>query len=145
MTHPFENRGLGVAPFTLLRCERQEPMAKCDFCGKAIRFRFECQGVDGLVFGVGRDCVNKVERLGSTLREQVEKAFKEEERRALVERVSRVKEKLDADANLLRDQNHPFIKGLCMRDYVEFVFAHGGLKSLPRVCKIVETKTKTTS
>lgn len=114
-------------------------MENCDFCGKRIRFRFECQGADGRVFGVGRDCVNKVEPVGSPLRGQVEKVGKEKAHAALIERVERVKAILKSDPDFLRDLDHPKgRRGETMRDYIEFVLVHGGPQKLAAVSKIVE-------
>lgn len=138
MTHPFEDHGLGRAPFKLVGCQRCEPMSRCEFCGKAIRYRFDCQGGDGRTFGVGRDCVNKVEAPGSALRTDVEKAAKEQEQLALDDRVRRLRELLASDPAFMRDEPHPMMRDLSLRDYVEFVLANGGPKALRKVCKIVE-------
>lgn len=116
-------------------------MAKCEFCGKAIRLRFECQSADGRTFGVGRDCVNRVEPAGSVLRVEVDKKFKEQEQVAIRDRVRKAKDSLSARPDFLRDQPHPMISGKSMRDYVEFVFANGGLTALKKVCKIVEDRS----
>ena len=141
MPHPFESHGLGREPFKLVGCQRCEPMARCEFCGKAIRYRFECEGADGRTFGVGRDCVNKVEASGSVLRADVERAAKEQEQLALNDRVRRVKDALAANPDILRDVPHPTRPGETLRDYVEFVLANGGPRKLTTVCKIVEDRS----
>ena len=113
-------------------------MAKCEFCGRSIRYKFECEGSDGRTFGVGRNCVNKVEAPGSSLRAQVEKAAKEQEQAALDARVQRLRDQLATDPDYLRDAPHPMRRGEKLRDYVEFVFANGGACALKRACTLAE-------
>lgn len=73
--HPFEEAGLGKAPFRCIGVERRvgpikcadgseigspgQPMGSCDYCGTGIADCFTIQSGDGKRFIVGCDCVAK--------------------------------------------------------------------------------------
>lgn len=81
-SHPFERRGLGVAPFRFVGMAQQDrcygelilnraeyektgirittkPGGTCDYCGQAIVLVFNVESSDGKRFTVGSDCVLK--------------------------------------------------------------------------------------
>jgi len=136
--HPFEESGLGRPPYRLIRLKICDPMTRCDYCGTRVRRRFICKSADAKQFGVGCDCIAKVERPGSALRMEVEEAEKARQAAELAERVKRAKDVLARNTKLLRNTKHPMRPGETMRDYVEYVFEHGGAKKRAYVCKIVE-------
>lgn len=140
MTHPFQQKGLGQAPFQFVRYRRTNPKSKCDNCGIAIMHRYECRSADGRTFGVGSECVKKVEPSWSPLRQAMSAAKREAEAVELVERIQIAKKNLAEKPELLRLRRHPMGRVReSMRDYVEFVFENGRQSSLLRhVCKIVE-------
>jgi len=55
--HPFENAGLGKAPFHCTHVV--DSWSACQYCGTAIRYQFHIKGTDGAHFFVGSDCVAK--------------------------------------------------------------------------------------
>lgn len=67
--HIFEQAGLGVAPFRLVRVEERlfqaapgeavRAGASCDFCGTAIRYACIVRDAEGREFKVGSECVRK--------------------------------------------------------------------------------------
>lgn len=56
--HPFEAKGLGLAPFRCLSCEPREG-SHCDYCGKAIKNVYVIESADMMRSGVGSECVFK--------------------------------------------------------------------------------------
>jgi hypothetical protein len=68
--HPFEKAGFGHGPYTYVGCREETFQAcpgapikaggTCDYCGNGIRFKFDVVSADGVKFGVGCDCVNKL-------------------------------------------------------------------------------------
>ncbi len=152
ITHPFERHGLGRAPFRLVRCERCEPMATCNFCNHAIRWAFHCEGADRRSFVVGRECINQIDSSYSQARreaerqlQEAERQFKEQEKAELGSRLQYVREQLTAKPELLRDQPHPklsYRNSHSMRDYVEFLLQNGSETGLKKACKIVESQNR---
>jgi len=57
--HPFEQKGLGVAPFNCVGVEVNPAYSSCDFCNTAIKYEFKIKSSDGKLFKVGSDCVCK--------------------------------------------------------------------------------------
>lgn len=55
--HPFEQAGLGKAPFHCTHVV--DSWSACQFCGTAIRYQYHIAGADGAHFFVGSDCVAK--------------------------------------------------------------------------------------
>lgn len=81
--HPFEESGLGKAPFRCTGWEHRvgpiklscgmevgspgQPMGTCDFCGNGIAVCMQIVSADGKRFEVGCDCVKKLERKDNKL------------------------------------------------------------------------------
>jgi hypothetical protein len=59
LQHPFESANLGKAPFQFLKVEK-EP-SSCSYCGTGIIWKFLVESSDKKVFGVGCDCIQKVD------------------------------------------------------------------------------------
>jgi len=59
MTHPFEENGLGRAPFKLTRAEIWNEGGRCDHCGTRILYAFHIKSTDNRNFVVGSTCVEK--------------------------------------------------------------------------------------
>lgn len=100
--HPFESRGLGLAPFQYLSSYEDrgphnvvingvecqvgspgQPMGSCDYCGQGIAICCQVQSADGKKFIVGQDCISKVysdKNVASTATERSPefKAFKKD-------------------------------------------------------------------
>lgn len=95
--HPFEEAGLGLAPFRCVGVERRvgpikypdgtevgapgQPMGSCAYCGTGIADCYMIKSADGKRFVVGCDCVLKVER-----KDNVKSATTELERDVIRER-----------------------------------------------------------
>lgn len=66
--HPFERAGLGIAPFRCTGVEEKvygpcnQPAGTCDYCGNGIKYVYHVRSSDGKEFGVGCDCIRKVDR-----------------------------------------------------------------------------------
>ena len=80
MQHCFEQKGLGLAPFTYLYCT--EGKSSCQYCSTSIRYKFYIRSADGKEFFVGSDCVMKTGDAGliSTVKKaksQLDKAKRE--------------------------------------------------------------------
>lgn len=83
--HPFEERGLGKAPFRYVGCYEDrgphrhvvdgveltvgspgQPMGTCDYCGQGIAICCRIESADGKSFVVGSDCVLKTTKAAAT-------------------------------------------------------------------------------
>lgn len=69
--HPFENAGLGQAPFRLIAIRKNvysaapghsQPGGCCSYCSQGILWECVIRSHDGNVFTVGQDCVRKLDR-----------------------------------------------------------------------------------
>ena len=144
--HPFERSGLGKAPFRYLGILHQEinygeavigsvggiPITThaggtCDHCGHAIIDMFRVQSVDGKIFKVGCDCINKVDtKLAAVIKSDAKKA-KEAREDA---RIAAAKAALPI-AYALTSQPHPTAwraqQGDTMGDYCKWMFQNAGL------------------
>lgn len=81
--HPFEERGLGLAPFTFCGIEEKvcdlgnghtKAGGTCDYCSTGIRYACHIRSSDGRAFVVGTDCVRKLDRVDNRLLNDVERA-----------------------------------------------------------------------
>lgn len=95
--HPWEERGLGKAPFRWLGVTRRvgpirianadgtetligaegQPMGCCSYCGNGIAECHEIKSADGKKFIVGCDCVRRVEHPGSPVYSKAVRAAKD--------------------------------------------------------------------
>ena len=63
--HPFEQAGLGLAPFRFVGMAKNDPLTlcpptnKCDYCGTHIVYNFIIESSDKKKFIVGSDCVER--------------------------------------------------------------------------------------
>lgn len=62
MIHLFEAKGLGKAPFKVVRVTSE--CGNCEYCNTAIVYRFYLKGADNKIFFVGSDCVHKTGDVG---------------------------------------------------------------------------------
>jgi hypothetical protein len=82
--HPFERGGLGKAPFRFIGVQEKtyqscpgapvQPGGTCDYCSNGIRYVYRIRSADGKVFGVGSECVRKLDRADNRLVKTVEAA-----------------------------------------------------------------------
>jgi hypothetical protein len=163
-THPFEQAGLGKAPFRLAGFSEStyqacpgaptQPGTSCDACGTAIRYVCRIRSSDGREFKVGTDCVMKLDRADNRLVSEVEAAKKKierQKRQAKADaRTAREKDqiaaafaRLDADDALrlrFAQRPHPSIPGHTMLDYVQWMRANAGHSGRLRIAKVVEAE-----
>ena len=117
--HPFERRGLGVAPFRFVTLRREA--GGCAFCGRSIAWVCVIADADGRQAVVGTDCVRRTCR-GSRLADEVERELKWHKKQAAEERHRARWEAccaaLRADPSLLTDEPHPqpWRRGETLRD-----------------------------
>lgn len=162
--HPFERAGFGHAPYKCTGHTRMvfravpdapaQPGTCCDYCGTGIMDVYFVKSEDGVTFKVGCDCVWKVFRefdgtIPPDFRQEVARveAEKRDERRRIrhdrvMARVARVRTALDAAPALFANQPHPYEyhakQGKTLRDYYEWVLAHGGDNGRISTCQIIE-------
>lgn len=74
--HPFEEAGLGQAPFVFVGITKNvysaapghiQPGGCCSYCSQGIMWECQIQSHDGKRFAVGLDCVRKLERVDNVL------------------------------------------------------------------------------
>lgn len=156
--HPFEQRGLGQAPFRYVGIEAQEmshgqrvlgsvggcevttqPGGTCAYCGQYIVNMFNVESADGQRFHVGSDCIRKVD---AALAAEIAPAIKQRKRDRDNARIAAAKAALPHAASL-RSRPHPVPmlaeQGRTLADYCEWLFKHAGTSGSLRAAKIVET------
>lgn len=114
--HPWEDAGLGLAPFKCLGVEHRvgpiryaeggvmveigspgQPMGTCDFCGQGIADCYMIVSKDGKKFVVGSDCVRRTYQEAETqLPPSVRKAIADNAREKREARAQAKREKLAA-------------------------------------------------
>ena len=107
-THPFQQRGLGFAPFRLVKVVHDG--AGCAYCGSAIGTQYVCADVDGKEFSVGSDCIMKVTSQGREdpkFVREFKRLKRETEKKATYERFRAAYDRLHAEPTLFSDQPHP--------------------------------------
>ena len=162
--HPFEARGLGIAPFRFTGWYRSEykaapdapsqPGTCCDYCGTGIKL--VCRIVDstGREFKVGSDCVAKVgadyddtlsaaaRKVKADIRHEAADARRKQEMEKTIARVASARAALEARPTLLTDQPHPnpyyASTGKTRRDYVLFLLQCGGGAGKNDACRAIE-------
>jgi hypothetical protein len=160
--HPFEERGLGVAPYRCVdvyekRTNTGQPGGTCDFCGNGIASCYVIVGSDGKQFIVGSDCVMRTyaacdtttpvefRRLKAKLDREKRDAKRQAKWERLMARVAVVRAALAADADLFAHEPHPHPyhanNGATKRDYFEWILSYGGESGRIAVCRAVETAT----
>ncbi len=82
--HPFERAGLGLAPFRFVGVVTKvyvscpgapaQPGGCCDYCSNGIKYVYNIRSADGKTFGVGSECVRKIERHDNRLVKTIEAA-----------------------------------------------------------------------
>ena len=156
LVHPFEQAGLGKAPFRYVGSERVtyqahpdapvQPGGSCDLCGHAIMEHCYIVSADGRRFKVGCDCVMKTHSKGSPLYTAAEKALRTA-RKAVKDanelaRIEQARALLEADPALLTDRPHTqkwaADKGMTARDELEWLFANAGRAGKLRASRIIE-------
>lgn len=158
LLHPFEDAGLGLAPFRCTDMTQRrvpgsgQPAGTCDFCGNGILFCFHVESSDGKKFIVGSDCVlrtgTEVDDQGMTLEVRrlvaAERREKANARRQVVYgRAKAARALLAEHPALLANEPHPFEyyarQGLRLRDYYDYLLkTTWGEAGLRRICKVIE-------
>lgn len=120
--HPFEARGLGIAPFRFVGFEEKrgpidlgngfsvgtpgQPMGTCDYCLTGIADCYHIRSSDGKEFIVGCDCVAKLSRENNSKSDPLIDAVRKEANRVKrIRRHARENAKINA-GKLLIDANH---------------------------------------
>lgn len=139
--HPFEDAGLGLAPFRFVGINKNlysacpghsQPGGTCAYCGQGILYECVIKSHDGQTFTVGQDCVRKIHRednrLATALQRELAKIAKEKrEAEAQARRLERdrlYREELDRQrqanggltdaekAEIDRKANELFVRGV---------------------------------
>lgn len=156
-THPFEQAGLGKAPFRYIGIEHQEiahdervlgsvggcllttkPGGTCAYCGQYILNMFNVESADGQRFHVGCDCIMKVDTKLGKLVEKDAKALKKHRES---ERIATARVNLEK-AVVFRDSPHPnpwhASQGKTLYDYLQWMLLHGGHTSQLQIARRIE-------
>lgn len=163
--HPFEQRGLGLAPFRCVGMYEKvyvachgapaQPAGTCDYCGNGIRYVFEIKSADGKCFGVGCECVRKTDREAPV--EDFDKIKAAHDRKIRQEKTKARNDKTDARINAafalldsdskiqdaFKAKPHPFKNhadnGKTFLDYVNYLRNYAGRSGRLAVAKIIES------
>jgi hypothetical protein len=157
-THPFEQSGLGKAPFRVMGMtekrfttpEGSKPGGTCDYCSAGILYCFAIRSSDGKEFVVGSDCVKRTSQ-ASKLLTDVQMLKREHDRQKrhaatrayherLGERYHAIFEMADTVA-LLKALPHPKIPGKSLHDYATWIWHNAGTAGAERVIALVAEAT----
>jgi hypothetical protein len=163
-THPFEEAGLGKAPFRLRavverRCDgvtvgyAGQPAGCCKYCYQGIAICCVIESADGKLFDVGSDCVRKVYRDDNIPADQLVRTVEDEVKRcknkARIDRetirIENAKAELDtcrALGDALSDKPHPVRLQDTLLDSVGYLFKWGGHSGQMRATRIIEKELK---
>lgn len=168
--HPFERAGLGLAPFRFVGMVEKlyvscpgapaQPGGTCDYCSNGIRYVYNIRSADGKTFGVGSECVRKIERADNRLVKSVEaaeRAFKRKQNQAKraaalpkeLARISEAKTQVETNEDLrakLAAEPHPYAKAFrdneevtrTLLDYVEWMFKSAGHSGRLKIARMIE-------
>jgi hypothetical protein len=138
--HPWEKKGLGVAPFQFVRLEKvpRNASARCAYCNKAIQWLSWVRGQNGPEFKVGSECIKNAEFWGSSLRSEAEAAIKQARESEGWRRVASAKAFLVSNPDFLADKPSPYGDNRTLREWADFALEHGGLKKQLQVSRVVE-------
>lgn len=163
--HPFEQAGLGTAPFKFLGSFRSvyqaipgdpscplQPGSSCDYCGQGITQVCRVRGADGREFKVGNDCVAKVARAAATTEDAKLAAAADAARRKLARQKAHSKAR-DRKAQLValladdatraqlaaaaHPNEHRARAGATLLDWAEWMLAHSGAAGITRTLKLI--------
>ena len=164
--HPYEKAGLGKAPFRYIGMTEKvyvacpgatpQPGGTCDYCGNGIRYVFRVQSADGKTFGVGCECIHKVDRACLVNQTQFERDLREHKKKqARLQRQAKVKKEeerieaafafLDGNQALqakLKAIPHPVPfrreKGETLADHVAWMRDHAGHSGRLQMARMLE-------
>lgn len=165
--HPFEQAGLGRAPFRLVGMEAKvyvscpgapaQPAGTCDYCGNGIKYCCQIESADGKQFVVGNECVRKTDRESLVNASEFEKALLKQKREIARERTraKRLKDQERINAAYARydfsptlqaefaSRPHPFsslaAEGKTYADYITYMRQNGGTSGNLLVARKIET------
>lgn len=153
MAHPFEEAGLGNAPFKFIGASEKrgpiflgssngvetwagapgQPMGSCAYCGQGIAVCCLIESADGKRFDVGSDCVRKTFQKGSTVEFAVRRALNAAKLAKDNAKIDAVRQRLETDAPLreaLADIPHPnayrAAKGDTRLDWATWMLSNAG-------------------
>lgn len=160
--HPFEEAGLGKAPFECVGVVRKigplqvgpdsfagapgQPMGTCAYCFTGIAECCQIKSADGQSFEVGNVCVGKTDdgRLMYNTRLAVQKHRGEHRRQRETERIDAAKKLLEDPAiwDALKGQPHPIdymaARGLMLFDWARWMMENAGRAGQMRVARVLE-------
>lgn len=116
--HPFENSGLGQAPFRLVAIRKNiysaapghsQPGGCCAYCSQGILWECVIRSHDGKVFTVGQDCVRKLERddnkLVDAVKRELARIAREEREAAREARWQARRKEIEVELDRQREAN----------------------------------------
>jgi len=151
--HPFEKRGLGMAPFKFVGSEvvvfrnpvtgEEKAGSTCDYCGTSIANVYHIKSKDGKLSKVGSDCIMST-YIGNDQAALVTAVKKEQAKARKAKTESKVNELdtlWDSEEMQAKLNSMPHPKGfanLTLRDYYAFVLNHSGTAGKLRVLKALK-------
>ena len=157
--HKFEKAGLGKAPFRVVGFEQKyyqahpdapmQPGAACDYCATGIVDTFWIKGVDGKVFKVGSDCVNKTGDKGlvNVVKRQINAIRTAARHKREAVKIAAIKESFTPEVRSeLEKFPHPnewfASQGKTLADYADFLWDRAGTAGKLAVGKMIENHSK---
>lgn len=165
MAHPFEEAGLGLAPFKFVGVEEKrgpiswydpksgttltagspgQPMGTCEYCYQGIAICCSVESADGKRFVVGSDCIRKVFIKGSPVEYAVRRALNAAKLtkdtakwRAVADRIASDLDLRSALANLPSPNAYRASKGDSRLDWCEWMLANAGTAGRLDVARFV--------
>lgn len=164
--HPFEQSGLGKAPFRFvgatyevgpIRTETKDgttveigapgqPMGTCQHCGQGIALCCHIEDAEGRRSVVGSTCVNKTADKGlETATKRGTRAIRrEQQRKRDTARISAAQQALADYPATFEAEPHPnpwrAEKGDTLADYCEWMFRNAGNAGKIRTCRLIEKR-----
>lgn len=160
--HPFQQSGLGTAPFFYVGMNEivlrhpdgsTQAAGTCDHCGACIRYAFSIRSTDGKISKVGSDCICKLNRDDNRFIDKVEAEVRKLKRAASQAANKKRKEqgyartqamyaRITSDESVretLASHPHPrAFEGLTLLDWATWMMKNAGLRGMLEVCRVVD-------
>lgn len=159
--HPFEQRGLGKAPFRYVGVEVQDtcygrvilnrkeyertgiatttaPGGSCAYCGTYIARMFNVESADGKRFHVGCDCIEKVHGDDPKLAAKVKSVNAKLAKAAREAKVLEAEDWITENRTALATISHPKFADRTMIDYLNWMWENAGVAGKTKAYRVAK-------
>lgn len=171
LIHPFEDAGLGRAPFRFVGMENRvgpikshdhktgitteigspgQPMGSCDYCGQGIALCCHIKSSDGKRFIVGSDCVARTygekDPVALDTKRAIARHRRQRDAASKGRRIEAARATFERHRTLFEAEPHPNAywagKGQTLADSIDWFFKNAGTAGKLKMTRLVERRTQ---